>query len=41
MINIFQDSVGLSCAVGMNEVLVDPVNNMVLEGPLNDLMEEV
>lgn len=41
MINIFQDSVGLSCAMDMNEVLVDPVNNMVLEGPLNDLMEEV
>ena len=41
LVNILQYPVGLSFTMGADQPLLDPLNNMVLECPLDYLMEEI
>ena len=41
MIDVLKNFVGLSFAVGLDKPLLHPRNDMVLESPLNDLVEKV
>lgn len=41
MINVVDDPVSVGLAMGKNEILGDPIDDMILKSSLDDLMEQI